>query len=241
MIIYPAIDIKNGKVVRLKQGDFDQVTQYTQEPIDAAKQWADCNASWIHIIDLDGAKNGTMSNRDAIIKIARTLPIPIQTGGGIRNENDISQLIDGGVQRVILSTKAIEDRVFLKAMVKKYPNQIAVSLDCKDGKLTQRGWVDTTSLKATEFIKELEYIGVSCGIYTDIARDGMLTGPNFEQLNEILNVTKIPIIASGGVSKLQDIIDLKALESKGISGVITGKALYEGTLKLEDALLVAQS
>jgi phosphoribosylformimino-5-aminoimidazole carboxamide ribotide isomerase len=239
MIIFPAIDIKDGQVVRLLQGDFDQVTEYARDPLAIAREWVSRGAGWLHLVDLDGARTGNMRNREIIIKIARAAGVPVETGGGVRGEEDIAGLVDGGVRRVILSTKAIEDRAFLTAMLRKYGDKIAVSLDCKDGRLTQRGWVDTTNIKAAEFVKELEHLGVSWVIYTDIARDGMLTGPNLERLEEILSVTKIPVIASGGVATIGDIRELKKLEPRGLLGAITGKALYEGTLDLEEALRVA--
>ncbi len=240
MIIFPAIDIKDGKVVRLLQGKFDEVTEYNQDPLVVAQKWKDMGAEWLHLVDLDGAKDGQMQNREIICDIAQKIGIPVEVGGGVRSEEDIAALINGGVARVILGTKIIEDTKFLVDVLAIWKEKIAVSLDCNNGYLAERGWTKTTDVKATAFIGELELLGVQNVVYTDIARDGMLTGPNFEQLEEICKITKINIIASGGVSNLDDIKKLKALESKGIIGAITGKAIYEGTLDLEEAIAIGK-
>ncbi len=236
MIIFPAIDIKNGNVVRLLQGKFDEVTEYASDPLGMAKTFEAKGAQWIHIVDLDGAKTGAMQNKDIILKIAQEISIPIEVGGGIRTEEDIDDLINGGVKRVILGTKIIEDISFLSKMIEKWGDKIAVSLDCSNGYIAERGWVNTTDIKATELVSDLEKRGLKCLVFTDIARDGMLTGPNFESLEELCNLTNIDIIASGGVSNIEDIKQLKALEEKGVIGAITGKAIYEGKLDLKEAL-----
>lgn len=236
MIIFPAIDIKNGKVVRLAQGKFHKVTEYAQDPVDVAKQWVDQGAQWIHVVDLDGAQQGRLINQDAIINIAKSIPVPVQMGGGIRFKDDIAQLLDGGVARIILGTKIIEDRQFLKDVLSTWREKIAVSLDCSNGLLTQKGWTETSSIRATEFVKELEILGLTTLIYTDIARDGMLTGPNLEALKEILKATFIPVIASGGISSIEDIKALCDIKDDGLIGAITGKALYEDKLDLKEAI-----
>ncbi|MCR4336334.1 MAG: 1-(5-phosphoribosyl)-5-[(5-phosphoribosylamino)methylideneamino]imidazole-4-carboxamide isomerase, partial [Candidatus Omnitrophica bacterium] len=230
MIIFPAIDIKDGKVVRLLQGRFDDVTEYSKEPLGVAKQWVDQGAQWLHVVDLDGAKTGRLVNVDAISEIAQRISIPIEVGGGIRTITDIIRLIEAGVKRVILGTKAVEDRGFFKEVLKEWPDQIAVSLDCRDGKVAQRGWTEVTEVNAIDFATELEKLGLRCLIFTDIKTDGMLRGPNIPALKELLDHVNIPLIASGGVSKLDDIYRLKELEANGVMGVITGKAIYEGTL-----------
>lgn len=239
MIIFPAIDIKNGNVVRLLQGKFDEITEYSSAPIATAKIWENKGAEYLHIVDLDGAQIGEPKNIDLIIKIAQAVKIPIEVGGGIRTKADIEKLINGGVQRVILGTKAIEDRTFLKEILAQWGDKIAISLDCKEGMLTLKGWVETTDIKVIDFVKELEALGLKCIIYTDIARDGMLTGPNLKSLKELLDSTNIPVIASGGISGIEDIKNLKKLEKKGVLGAITGKALYEGKLDLKEAIKVA--
>jgi len=236
MIIFPAIDIKDGNVVRLLQGKFDEVTEYSSAPIGMAKLWEEKGAQWIHVVDLDGAQTGTPQNTDLILRIAESVSIPIQIGGGIRTKEDIQTLIEGGVQRVILGTKILEDLDFLKEMINQWGDKIAVSLDCSNGMIAQRGWTQTSEIRAIDFVKKLEAIGLSCLIYTDIARDGMLNGPNYDALLELAKTTTIPIIASGGVADIEDIKKLLDMEHEGIIGAITGRAIYEGKLILGDAL-----
>lgn len=236
MIIFPAIDIREGKVVRLIQGKFDQVTEYAQDPLIVAKEWVKKGAQWLHCVDLDGALHGEMKNIDVILNIAKEINIPIQVGGGIRDKKTIEKLIEGNIARVILGTKIVEDSSFLIDVLAKHQDKIAVSLDCSNGMVAQRGWTSTSDIKATNLAKELEILGVKYIIYTDIARDGMLTGPNYEGIKEMLSCTKIPIIASGGVSNLSDIIKLKEYTQDGLLGAITGKAIYEGKLDLEEAI-----
>ncbi len=242
MIIFPAIDIKNGHVVRLVQGKFDQVTEYSKDPMMIAQQWKRMGATWIHVVDLDGAKTGQMQNIQTILDIAKNVNIPLQVGGGIRRKEDIVRLIEGNIGRIVLGTKVIEDRPFLENVLKLWPKKIAVSLDCSNGFVAQRGWTQTSNIKAVDLVKDLEKMGLNFLIYTDIARDGMLTGPNIEELKKILTATKIPVIASGGVSNLEDIKKLLALKSQGLIGAITGKAIYEGKLNLDEAIkLCSQS
>jgi len=236
MIIFPAIDIKKGKVVRLSQGKFDEITEYSGDPIATATVWENKGAQWLHVVDLDGAQTGEIQNLDLVFKIARSVSIPIQLGGGIRTKEEIQALLDGGVARVVLGTKVIEDRMFLKEILGQWKDKIAVSLDCSKGMLAQRGWTSTSNVKAIDFVKDLEAFGLACLIYTDIARDGMLTGPNWGGLCELADATDIPIIASGGISNIGDIKKLLSIEHKGIIGAITGRAIYEGKLDLKEAL-----
>ncbi len=236
MILYPAIDIKDGKVVRLSQGKFDQVTNYSNDPIAIAKEFETQGAQWLHVVDLDGAKDGIPKNIDIVIKIANSVKTNVQTGGGIREEEYITKLIEGGVKKVILGTKVTEDKEFLNKILDKWQDRIAISIDCINGFVAQRGWTVTSDVNATTLVKELETLGVLNIIYTDISRDGMLNGPNFEALKILLKATKIPVIASGGVASLDDIKKLKALEHDGVMGAIVGKALYEGKFNLKDAL-----
>jgi len=236
MILYPAIDIQDQKVVRLKQGLFNESTEYSTTPVEIAQKWQEAGATWMHVIDLDGAQKGRMLNFRTITSIAQTLSIPVQCGGGIRRKEDVSMLINAGIQRVILGTKVIEDLAFLANLIQQWPNQIAVSLDCDQGKLTTYGWTQVTDIHVTDFAKKLESIGLTCLIYTDIKRDGMLTGPNFEALEELLDAVNIPIIASGGIKDIHDIQRLKKLEKRGLTGAITGKAIYEETLNIEQAI-----
>jgi len=236
MIIIPAIDLKDGKVVRLKQGKFEEVTIYSQEPIKIAQKWQEKGATIIHVVDLDGAQKGELQNVSLIKEIAKSLDIPVQMGGGIRKAEDIEQLLSNGINRVVLGTKAIEDRTFLKEIIDQWQERIIVSLDCTNGMVAQRGWTSVSELKAIDFIQELENLGLSHFIYTDISRDGMLTGPNLHALKEILRKVSIPVIASGGVSHLDDIRELKKLEPDGLMGAIVGKALYEGKFDLKTAI-----
>lgn len=236
MIIFPAIDIKDGRVVRLLQGNFDEVTQYDDDPVMMALKWESLGAKWLHLVDLDGAKTGAMRNKDIVIRIAQSISIPVEVGGGIRSEEAIDSLLSNGVERVILGTKVIDDLEFLGRMITKYNDKIAVSLDCSNGFVAGHGWTKTTDIKAVDLVKKLEEKGLRYLIYTDIATDGMLSGPNFKALDEICNATNIPIIASGGISCMEDIKKLITFKEKGIIGAITGKAIYEGTLDLKEAL-----
>ena len=238
MIIFPAIDIKEGRVVRLVQGKFDQVTEYSQDPVAAARHWQGLGAQWLHLVDLDGALSGKTKNLDTILKIVKSVTIPVQMGGGLRTMEDIAAVLEGGVQRAILGTKVIEDRLFLKEVLKKWKERIAISLDCSKGMVAQRGWTTTSDLRAIDFVKDLEALGLKCLIYTDIEKDGMLSGPNYKELERILEITNIPVIASGGIASIEDIKKLKELEPKGVMGAITGKAIYEGKLDLKKALQI---
>ncbi len=236
MILFPAIDLKAGKVVRLNQGKFDQLTEYSKDPLAVAMQWKRKGAQWLHVVDLDGALDGQMKNLSNILDIGQHVNINIQVGGGIRSKQDIVKLIEGNIKRVILGTRVIEDRAFLHDVIKMWPSKIAISLDCSNGMVAQRGWTQTSSVRAVDFVKELEQMGVQCVIYTDIARDGTLKGPNWDGLKQMLGATKIPVIASGGISSIEDIKKLLAIKTPNLYGAITGKAIYEGKLDLEEAL-----
>jgi len=235
MILIPAIDIKDGQVVRLFQGDFSKQTDYDPYPLMAAKRWCDMGAQWLHLVDLDGAKNGVMSNKEHVIYIAEKVHASVQVGGGIRDEKTVEDLIKAGVKRVILGTKAIEDHQFLKRMLDQYGEKICVSLDCSNGFVTGHGWVSVTKIKAIDLVVELESMGLKWMVYTDIARDGVLAGPNFGQIQTMLNtVKKINLIASGGIATIDDVSKLAAM--KGVAAAITGKAIYEGKLDFKEAL-----
>jgi phosphoribosylformimino-5-aminoimidazole carboxamide ribotide isomerase len=237
MILIPAIDIKGGKVVRLFQGDFNKQTDYGPYPVMAADQLYEKGARWFHLVDLDGAKNGIMGNKAYVLSITKKFinRVSVEVGGGIRDEQTVKELIDAGVKRVILGTKAIDDHRFLKDMLDLYGEKICVSLDCSNGFVAERGWVSTTEIKATDLALELEAMGLQWMVYTDIARDGTLTGPNFKQLQIMLNtVKKINVIASGGIATLEDVKKLSAM--KGVAAAITGKAIYEGKLDFKEAV-----
>jgi phosphoribosylformimino-5-aminoimidazole carboxamide ribotide isomerase len=249
MIIFPAIDIKGGKVVRLEQGRFDKVTAYSSDPVQMAQKWKTHGAQWLHVVDLDGAQTGQLQSLETIKRIKREVAVSVQVGGGIRNLPVLNTLLDkeenpdtGGVDRVVLGTRAvIEDEknkdAFKKILI-EWGEKIAVSIDCKNGFIAQRGWQEVTQVKGVDLVKRLALMGVKRLIYTDIARDGTLTGPNFAGLEEILKAVKIPVIASGGISSIEDIKKLIALAQKykNLEGAITGKAIYEGKLDLKEAI-----
>lgn len=233
MIIFPAIDILNGKCVRLIQGDYNQEKVYGDSPVDMAKEWEAKGAEFIHIVDLDGAKSGDSINKAIIKVIAGVVGIPIQVGGGIRSLETIDYFLSSGVARVIIGTAAINDPAFLKAAVEKYGEKIAVSLDARNGYIATDGWTDTSEILALDLLKELEEIGVKTVVYTDIAKDGMLQGPNLAEQKAINEATSIDVIASGGVTTKKDVDDLTALD---MYGAIVGKALYDGAIELEELL-----
>ncbi|MEF9935457.1 MAG: 1-(5-phosphoribosyl)-5-[(5-phosphoribosylamino)methylideneamino]imidazole-4-carboxamide isomerase [Clostridium sp.] len=231
MIIFPAIDIRGGQCVRLLQGDFDKETVYGNSPADTAKKWEDQGAKFIHIVDLDGAKDGEGRNFLAIKDAISNVSIPVQVGGGIRTLEYVDQLIEAGAARVILGTAVIEDRDFVVSAVNKHGDKIAVSLDAKNGYVATKGWTEVTDSLAKDVAKDLEAIGVKTIVYTDIAKDGMLIGPNFEETDELNKHVNIDIIASGGVSSVEDV---KKLTEMNIYGAIIGKALYDEKVSLSD-------
>ncbi len=233
MIIYPAIDIIDGKCVRLQQGSYSDVTVFGDSPVDMAKKWESLGAGYLHVVDLDGARSGKSENAEIITLIAKTLKIPVQIGGGIRNLETIETYLSGGLSRVILGTSAVNNREMLVAALQEYKDKIAVGIDAKDGKVAIHGWEKTSDFTAVEFAKEIESLGTKTIIYTDISRDGMLKGPNLQAMKEMADNVALNVIASGGVSKLTDIVDLK---QTGVSGVIVGKALYTGNVNLKEAI-----
>jgi phosphoribosylformimino-5-aminoimidazole carboxamide ribotide isomerase len=233
MIIYPAIDIINGKCVRLQQGSYSDVTVFGDDPAEMAAKWERQGAQYLHVVDLDGAKSGRTENAEVIKQIARKLKIPVQLGGGIRNLESIEETLSNGVSRVILGTSAVNDQELLKAALKKYKEKIVVGIDAKDGMVAIHGWEKTSDFTAIEFARRVESLGVKTIIYTDISRDGMLKGPNLTAMSDMAKSVDIDVIASGGVSCPKDIIDLKCT---GVSGVIVGKALYTGNVDLKAAI-----
>lgn len=233
MILFPAIDIRDGKCVRLIQGDYDQEIIYNDSPTAMALEWEKQGADYIHVVDLDGAKTGNSLNREAIQAIAKSVSIPVQVGGGIRTMEIIEAHIASGVSRVIIGTAAIQDKPFLKQAVEKYGDKIAVSIDARKGFVATDGWTETSDVLAVDLLHELEEIGVKTVIYTDILKDGMMQGPNFHELEMMDKASSIDIVASGGVSTEEDIVQLRELD---LYGAIIGKALYEGKISLEKIL-----
>jgi phosphoribosylformimino-5-aminoimidazole carboxamide ribotide isomerase len=241
MIIIPAIDIKDGRCVRLQQGRAGTESVYSDDPVAVARRWESEGAGLIHVVDLDGAFSGTPKNRDLILKIAQSVKIPIQVGGGIRELSHIISYKDHDTLRLVLGTKVLLDTQFLKAACDLLPKRILVGLDARDGKLLAQGWTQTTGESVIDFAKKLDGFRILSIIFTDVQRDGMLQGPNLDAIRELARSTEIPIIASGGISSLDDIRSLLSIESSGVAGVIVGKALYTGAVKLTEALSLAGS
>lgn len=237
MNLLPAIDLYNNQCVRLTQGKFDSFTVYSNTPEEVALKFEQMGAKMLHIVDLNGAKTGEAINTPSIKKILQTVSIPIQVGGGIRSIKRASDLLDMGVSRIIIGTSAIENWKLLEELVLNYREKIIVSIDAQDGIVKTRGWLTSSGIQATNLVKTLEVIGVKTIVYTDISKDGMLSGPNFEMYRALKNKTKIEIIASGGVSSLDD---LRKLSSMGLFGAIVGKAYYEGKIDIVEALACLQ-
>jgi phosphoribosylformimino-5-aminoimidazole carboxamide ribotide isomerase len=241
MIIIPAVDIKDGRCVRLLQGRKDAETVYSDDPVQMAKKWESQGAELIHVIDLDGAFQQHPQNTDAIKETVEQLDIPVQVGGGIRNEKTIRQYIEIGVERVIIGTEAIKNPKLVKKACKAFPEQIVVAIDARRGMVAVEGWTQTTPMKAIDLAKRFEDCGVAAINFTDIDRDGMQTGPNIEETRRIAETISIPVIASGGVSTIDDIKNLLALNALGITGIIIGKALYSGSLDLKEAITLTKN
>ena len=238
MLIIPAIDIKGGKCVRLTQGKMNAETVYSENPVEIAKRWEESGAKLIHLVDIDGAIEGMPKNQETIKKIIQSIKTPVEVGGGIRDLKVIQDYLGmKGVQRVIIGTIAQENPEFSEKVCKMFPGSIAVGIDAKDGIVATRGWVKVTQEKAIDLAKRLEGLGVSCIIYTDIARDGMLSGPNVKATKEIVHSVNIPIVASGGMSSVKDIESFKGV---ALEGIIIGKALYTGDIDLKQAIEVAE-
>jgi len=234
MIIFPSIDIKDGKCVRLIKGDLDQMTSYENTPFNQAKMYFQNGFKNIHVVDLDGAFKGKSSNSNIVKEILKNLNLKIQIGGGIRTIGDVENWIKSGVDKVILGTAAVENKDLLKIACKKFKNKIALSLDVKDGLIFLSGWKKQTNILAIDFIKEIENFGVSRIIYTDINKDGTKKGPSIKDTIELSSKVKIPFIISGGISSLEDIKKIKSLNNSNIEGVIVGKSIYDGDIKINE-------
>ena len=233
MIIYPAIDIKDKSCVRLIQGSYDDVTVYDKDPVKVALKWESIGAEILHIVDLDGARDGVRINKDIVNEIVRNVNIPVQIGGGIRDTDGVKTYLDIGASQVIIGTAAIKNPLWLQDMIRIYGNRIIVSIDAKDGWIATDGWESISRKKALDYIKELRKSGLERIVYTDIAKDGMLQGPNFKIYEELQKEVDIEVIASGGVTTTED---LRRLKDMNLYGAIIGKALYEGKLDLEEVL-----
>lgn len=239
MIVIPAIDLKEGKCVRLLQGRMEDATVYSDNPAETAKRWEAEGAELLHIVDLDGAFTGGMKNLSAIEAIRKAIRIPIEVGGGIRDMERIEKLLSLGVNRIILGTVAVEKPELVKEACKKYSGKILVGIDAKNGFVATKGWVEVTQIKAKELALMMQGYGAAGIIYTDISKDGMLSGPNIEATREMVESLNIPVIASGGISSIDDIKRL--FEIKGLWGAITGKAIYSGSLNLREAIRLSKT
>lgn len=240
MIVIPAIDLKAGKCVRLEQGLMDKDTVFNDNPGAQALAWQEQGAELLHIVDLDGAFAGEPKNRTAIESIIRNISIPAQLGGGIRDIATIEAYLSLGLSRLIIGTAAQRNPELVREACGKFPGRIVVGIDAKDGMVAVQGWAEVTDIKAVDLARKFEGFGVAAIIYTDISRDGMLQGPNLEATKALAESVSIPVIASGGVSSLKDIENLMAIESSGITGVITGKAVYSGAINLAEAIAITK-
>ncbi len=236
MEIIPAIDLLNGNCVRLNKGDYSQVTKFSDDPVSQALFWQEEGARRLHLVDLDGAKTGEPINDENVKAITKALDIPIQIGGGIRSSKRAEDLLAYGVSKVILGTVAIEEPNLVKELAKKYPGRIIVGIDAKNGKVATRGWLKKSNIDAIELVKSLNEIDIDGIIATDIDTDGTLKGPNLEAMRQISTNSKVPLIASGGVGSMADLMSLLPLEELGVKGVIVGRALYDGAINLKEAI-----
>ena len=236
MIIIPAVDIKNGRCVRLLQGRKDEETVFSNDPVKMAIKWNDEGAELIHVIDLDGAFEKSPQNLNSIRKIIESVKAGVQVGGGIRDKKTIRMFIDLGAKRVIIGTEAIKNPKFVKDACKEFPGRIVVGIDARNGMVAIEGWTETTKIKAVDLAKQFEDCGVAAINFTDIYRDGMQTGPNIKETMIIAQTVSIPVVASGGVSNIEDIKKLIQLNKFGVTGIITGRALYSGNLNLKEAI-----
>jgi phosphoribosylformimino-5-aminoimidazole carboxamide ribotide isomerase len=240
VIVFPAIDILGGRAVRLAQGDYDRVTVYNQDPVAQAREFAEAGAEWLHVVDLDGAREGVPGNIESVERIIAEVGLPVQTGGGIRTIATLQRLADAGVSRMVLGTKLATDRDFVVEAVERFGDAITAGIDARDGMVAVEGWREGTSTPASELVAELRELGIGHLVYTDISRDGMQTGVNVDEYEQIAEVAGFPVIASGGVSTLNDFAALAALGPDTIEGAITGRALYEGAFKLKHAIRAAR-
>ena len=236
MEIIPAIDLLGGACVRLHQGDYNQVTRFSDDPVAQALSWQEQGATRLHLVDLDGAKSGDPVNDASVRAITAALTIPVQLGGGVRSVERAESLLACGLDRVILGTAAIENPALVGELAGKYPNRIIVGIDARDGKVATRGWIEESNVEATTLAKELSQVGIAAIISTDIATDGTLAGPNLDALRSMAEASAVPVIASGGVGCMADLLALLALEPHGVSGVIVGRALYDGRVMLREGI-----
>ena len=240
MIFFPAIDIYQGKCVRLEKGDFEKKTIFNEDPVDQAKFFEDMGCNWIHVVDLDGAKNGSSSNFNIVEEISLKTNLKIQFGGGVRSIAKIKSLLDVGIERVVIGTKAINDISFLDVVCRDFPNKIVIGIDARKGKVSIEGWTKDSGINANELAINAEKKGVCAIIFTDIDKDGLMSGPNIPSTLEIAKAVNIPVIVSGGVSAIEDVIEVKENEGSGIGGVICGRAVYDKKVDIKEALKIVR-
>ena len=238
MIFFPAIDIYQGKCVRLEKGDFEKKTIFNEDPVNQAKFFEDMGCNWIHVVDLDGAKNGSSSNFNIVEEISLKTNLKIQFGGGVRSIAKIKSLLDAGIERVVIGTKAINDISFLDLVCRDFPNKIVIGIDARKGKVSIEGWTKDSGINANELAINAEKKGVCAIIFTDIDKDGLMSGPNISSTLEIAKAVNIPVIVSGGVSAIEDVIEVKENEGYGIGGVICGRAVYDKKVDIKEALKI---
>jgi phosphoribosylformimino-5-aminoimidazole carboxamide ribotide isomerase len=241
MLFIPAIDLISGRCVRLLQGDYSKETQYSRNPVETALSFEIQGAGLIHIVDLDAAKGEGKDNRDTIKSIAKALAIPVQVGGGVRNRDDVARLLEMGVSRVVLGTIVVKSPESANRLVGEFKDKLVAGIDAREGQVRISGWTEETGVGAVELGLRVRDLGFSLIVYTDITRDGMMEGPNLSGVKQMARTTGLPIIASGGVSCIEDVLALKALECEGVRGVIAGRAIYEGTLSVKDACSILAS
>lgn len=239
--LYPAIDLRGGQCVRLRQGDYNQETVYGKDPVEVAQRWEESGAEWLHLVDLDAARTGEPVNMPSIQAIVQAVNIPVQVGGGIRSHERIEELLQLGVERLILGSAAVENVELVKEALAAYGERIAIGVDAKDGYVATHGWLETSEVKAEVLARELVEVGARTFIFTDIARDGTLSGPNVDAVRRLAVTSGANVIASGGVSRLEDIVQLAQHEGDGVTGAVVGRALYTGDVVLQDALRAVAS
>ena len=235
MLILPAIDIRDGKCVRLQQGDYSQETIYADNPVDMAKHWEQQGAEFLHIVDLDGAKEGSATNFSTVCKIAESIHIPIELGGGVRNQATIQRYLDSGVNRLIIGTLALKEADWFRAMCRQFPQKLVLGIDGRNGLVATEGWLETSQTPATDLAKKYADLPLAALVYTDIAKDGMLEGPNIEEMEAMRRTVPVPLVVSGGIASLDDI---RRLDSRNFHACIIGKALYENKFRLAEALSI---
>ena len=236
MDVIPAIDILDGRCVRLYQGDYQQSEVFGEDPVEVAQRWYSQGAKYLHVVDLDGARDGKPKNLKVIEAIARSIPIRVQMGGGLRDRESIVSVLNSGVSRVILGTAAVENSQLIADICAEFPEQIMIGIDARDGKVATRGWLTTSEVMAVDLAKRMTSVGIAGIIYTDIHRDGTMQGPNVEALRQLAENVDVPVIASGGISSITDLLNLLSLESIGVKGAIVGRAIYTGDIQLREAI-----